>query len=248
MKILLLDIETAPHKVLAWGLFKQNIAINQIEEPGYTLCWAAKWLGESEVIFRDINDPDMLTKIYSLINEADAVIHYNGTNFDMPTLNNEFLEAKMPPPAPYKEIDLLRTARKKFRLPSNKLDYVARHIGIAGKVAHKGMTLWIGCMENNPADWKIMKRYNIQDVKLLEKVYKRFRPWIDNHPNHALYMDTDRPVCTSCGSHKVQSRGYAKTQTQKYKRYQCNSCHTWLQGTRTVLTQDERANMLKQAK
>ncbi len=40
-KILLLDIETAPHRVYAWGLWGQDIYLDQIEAPGYTLCWAA---------------------------------------------------------------------------------------------------------------------------------------------------------------------------------------------------------------
>ena len=54
MKILLLDIETAPNTVYTWGLFKQNIAINQIESPGYILCWAAKWLGNEQMYFSSI--------------------------------------------------------------------------------------------------------------------------------------------------------------------------------------------------
>lgn len=54
MKILLLDIETAPNTVYTWGLFKQNIAINQIESPGYILCWAAKWLGDDRMFFSSL--------------------------------------------------------------------------------------------------------------------------------------------------------------------------------------------------
>jgi hypothetical protein len=33
-KILLLDIETAPHRVYSWGLWKQDIHIDRIIEPG----------------------------------------------------------------------------------------------------------------------------------------------------------------------------------------------------------------------
>ena len=43
MRILYLDIETAPNEGKFWGLFKQNIGTNQITKPGYTLCFAAKW-------------------------------------------------------------------------------------------------------------------------------------------------------------------------------------------------------------
>ena len=58
MKKLILDIETAPHRVYAWGLWDQNIYIDQIEEPGYTLCWAAKWHGKNKVMFKGLKkDP-----------------------------------------------------------------------------------------------------------------------------------------------------------------------------------------------
>jgi len=248
MKILHLDIETAPHKVYAWGLWKQNISINQIEEAGFTLCWAAKWHGEPEIFFNSVQESsskEMLQEIHALISEADAVVHYNGTGFDMPTLNQEFLLHGMAPPAPYKQIDLLKTARSQFRLPSNKLDYVARHLNLGSKLHHKGMPLWTGCMDGNEADWKVMKRYNIQDVKLLEKVYKRLLPWINNHPNVALYKDTkDRPVCTNCGSHHVQSRGTAKTSTMEYQRFQCNGCGKWLRGRTNTLTKTKKASLL----
>ena len=47
-KILLLDIETSPNMVYAWGLFKQNLSIDHIIEAGSTLCWAARWLGDKD--------------------------------------------------------------------------------------------------------------------------------------------------------------------------------------------------------
>jgi len=43
IKILEIDIETAPSLVYTWGLFNQNIGVNQIVKPGYMLCWAAKF-------------------------------------------------------------------------------------------------------------------------------------------------------------------------------------------------------------
>jgi len=54
MKVLMLDIETSPHKAYVWGLWNVNIALNQIEEPGSTLCWAAKWLGDKPLMFASV--------------------------------------------------------------------------------------------------------------------------------------------------------------------------------------------------
>jgi uncharacterized protein YprB with RNaseH-like and TPR domain len=141
MKILLLDIETSPLTAHVWGLWQQNVGLPQIVDSGRTLCFAAKWLGEDKVIFSSVektNPKRMLLKIWDLLEEADAVVHYNGTKFDIPTLNKEFLLNDLTPPAPYKQIDLLRVARSQFKFPSNKLDYVANVLGLGKKTKHIG--------------------------------------------------------------------------------------------------------------
>ena len=257
MKILLLDIETAPHRVYSWGLWKQDIYLDQIEEPGYILCWVAKWLGDDGLVFRSINAhgrQTMLRDIHALLNEADIVVHYNGTKFDIPTLNQEFMAEGLAPPAPYKEIDLLLTARRRFRLPSNKLDYVCRHLNIEGKHQHKGMALWTGCMIGDPASWQTMEDYNRQDVLILEEVYNKMRPWINGHPNVSLYTDEDEIFrdevvnkkihCPSCNSTHLQKRGLAYTKSLKYQRYQCQDCFSWSRGKASVGTPAEKASVL----
>lgn len=249
MKILLLDIETAPIKVYAWGLFDQNINIDWIEKPGYTLCWAAKWLGEKEMMFSSVykdGGKKMLKKVHELITEADVVIHYNGTRFDIPTLNAEFVKQNLKPPAPYKQVDLYRTAKRQFKLPSNKMDYVARHLGVKGKFAHKGIELWRGCMEGDEECWEEMEVYNKQDIDVLEAVYEKLQPWVPNHPNHNLYDESDGPVCTNCGSKHLIKRGTSKTSTMIYQRYQCKVCGTWSRGRTNIVEKERRSNVIVQ--
>lgn len=236
MKILLLDIETAPNLVHVWGLWQQNVGLPQIIDSGYVLCWSAKWLGEESIAFSSIfhdGPKQMLKGIHSLLEEADAVVHYNGTKFDIPTLNKEFLLYNLSPPAPYKQIDLLKTARSQFRFPSNKLDYVAQALGLGKKTKHIGHELWIQCMANNNEAWKMMEEYNKNDVILLEKVYYKLLPWIKGHVNYSLYSN-DSFVCPHCGGSDYQKRGFAYTITCKYQRFQCNSCATWFRDTKSV--------------
>lgn len=237
MKLLLLDIETAPHTVFAWGLYDQDISIDQIVSPGYTLSWAAKWYGKPGILFSSVkrDGPDkMINSVHALLNEADAVCHYNGTKFDIPTLNKDFLVRGIKPPAPYHEIDLLMTARRRFRLASNKLDYVARVLGLGQKVKHKGMELWKKCMDGDPAAWAVMEKYNKQDVVLLERVYEALLPWIKNHPNRALYQHSPDCVCNNCGSKNLERRGFSKSKTNTFQRFQCRDCGTWLRGRGSV--------------
>lgn len=246
MQVLMLDLETAPHRVYAWGLFNQNIATNQIAKPGYILCWSAKWLGNKEVMYSDIRDgrKKMLRKIYDLVNEADVVVHYNGNSFDMPTLNAEWLDMGWAPPAPYMNMDLYLTVKKRFRLASRKLSYIAEYLKLGAKVNHKGMELWTGCMEGNAEDWKVMKSYNIQDVNLLESLYKVIKPWIVGHPNHNLFTSDPVEVCPHCGSEHIQKRGLHHTKTQIYQRYACMDCGAWSRARTTILDKDKRKAIL----
>lgn len=251
MKILHIDIETAPNKVYTWGLWNQNIAINQIVEPGYTLCWAAKWHGKKEIMFNSIyesSEKEMLEEVHDLLGKADAVTHYNGRKFDIPTLNKEFILNDMPVPDPYHQIDLLHVAKKQFKFPSNKLDYISQALGLGSKTKHMGMDLWKECMAGNDKAWKIMKKYNKQDVILLEKLYDRLLPWIKTHPNHALYSDSNRPVCPNCGSEHVVKKGVETTLTMSYQRYRCGDCGTPLRGRTNILNKYKKKNILTQSK
>jgi hypothetical protein len=235
MKILLLDIESSPNTAHVWGLWQQNVSINQLMESSYVLCYAAKWLGEDEIFFDSVHKSKpkkMLKGIHVLLDEADAVVHYNGTKFDIPTLNKEFILHSYNPPSPYKQIDLLRVVRSNFRFPSNKLDYVSQRLGLGSKQEHEGHDLWVKCMNGDKNAWKRMESYNIQDVVLLENLYHRILPWIKNHPNKNVYDDIQG--CPSCGSSHLQKRGTAVSASGTYQRYQCRSCGSWAQGTKTI--------------
>lgn len=251
MKILQIDIETSPNVAHVWGLFKQTVGINQLMESSRTMCFAAKWYGEPDIEFMSEfhhGHEYMIRRAHELLEQADAVIHYNGTRFDIPTLNKEFLLYGMAPPDPYHQIDLLQVAKNRFRFPSNKLDYVAQRLGIGAKVSHEGHELWIKCMNNDPEAWENMKTYNVQDVQLLEELYERFRPWIKGHPNAGLYKQSDVPVCTNCGSEKLHKKGLAYTNVGIYQRYRCVPCGTPLRGRYTLVDKDTRSNILSQDK
>lgn len=237
MKILHLDIETAPNKCYTWGLWDQNIAINQIVDPGYTLCWAAKWEDSGPVMFDSIHESKpkkMVEQAWRLLERADAVVHYNGSKFDIPVLNREFIYYGLEPPSQFREIDLLKTVRSRFKFPSNKLDYVSQQLGLGSKTKHMGMDLWRDCMDGDDKAWALMKRYNKQDVVLLQKLYKELLPWIKNHPNWGAYLDSDRPTCRNCGSENVVKKGIERTNTYSYQRYKCRSCGTPLRGRKCI--------------
>lgn len=236
MKILLLDIETAPNTAHVWGLWEQNVGLNQLLESSYVLCWAAKWYDDPTVTFASIHRntrKQMLRGIHKLLSEADVVVHFNGTKFDIPTLNKEFLLADLRPPAPFQQVDLLKVVRSRFKFPSNRLDYVASQLKVGKKTKLEGHELWIKCMNGDPDAWAEMEKYNINDVVIMEKVYDKLKPWIKGHANHSLYSGAG-VSCPNCGSGRYHRRGYAYTSSAKYVRCQCTECGNWFRTGKSI--------------
>lgn len=181
MKILLLDIETTPMKVYTWGLWDQNIGINQIIEHTEMMCFGAKWLGKKKVTFKSVHHhgkQEMLETLHEMMNEADILVGWNSAAFDHKHIRREFLEAGLTPPSETKDLDLMSIVKANFLFPSNKLDYVAQKLGVGAKVKHSGFELWIDCMDGKDKAWREMRKYQIQDVELLDKLYDVLLPWL----------------------------------------------------------------------
>lgn len=230
-RILVLDIETSPSLVYVWGLYKQNIYLNQIVEPTRVICFAAKWLGEDQLIIAGENElthRELIQRAFELLDQADAVITFNGDNFDIPHLNREFMEYGLGRPAPFQSIDLYKVVKKHHRFLSNKLAWITERLELSGKLEHEGFDLWRRCMEGDPIAWAIMLAYNGQDVVTTEELYYALLVWIDNHPNMNLFKPpSDTPVCPKCEQDALQKRGTRKTKVSVFQRYQCQACGSW---------------------
>lgn len=234
-KILYADIETAPILGYVWGLWENNVGLNQIKKDWHLLAWAAKWSDEpkSKVMYqdqskvRDISDDSKILKgIWKLLDECDILITQNGRAFDEKKLNARFILNGFPPPSSYKHVDTKLIAAKKFGFTSNKLEYMSDKLCKKyKKLKHKrfsGFDLWSECLKGNKAAWKEMKRYNIYDVLSLEELYKKFQPW-DNSINMNLYTGCPVKQC-ACGSKEFKRNGYFYSSVGKYQRFKCVKC------------------------
>lgn len=252
-KILLLDIETAPALVYSWGLFKQNIGINQIVKDGYVLMWCAKWLHEKRIMsdtlvnyskhlpgaVRTCEDLEKLEhhiakSIWKLVDEADIVVTQNGEQFDLLWLNTMFLKHHLPPVSTYKSVDTLREAKKTQRFISNKLDYMARKLDLGRKIDTGGFELWTGCMNGDLRSWHKMEVYCKNDVKVLERIYLRLRPFMILHPNLGTFADDADMHCPNCGSTRIRRKGFFYTAVSKFQRFICVDCGKNIRDTKRV--------------
>jgi uncharacterized protein YprB with RNaseH-like and TPR domain len=180
MRTLYLDIETTPMQVYTWGLWDQNISIDQIIKSTEMLCFGARWGGTKKVIFKSVHHDGkvaMLEELHRLMDEADVLVGWNSAAFDHKHINREFIENGLMPPSPVKDLDLMSVVKANFQFPSNKLDYVAQKLGVGAKVKHSGFKLWLECMAGNDKAWGEMKKYQIQDVNLLIDLYDVLLPW-----------------------------------------------------------------------
>ena len=230
-RILFLDIETKPAIVATFGIRDQHIGHKQILKDGGTICVGVKWNRERKVtVFSDWEHGhhEMLRQVHAMLSEADAVATYNGARFDIPKLQGEFLLAGMNPPPPPTQLDIFKSVRK-LGLISNKLDYVAPLLGLGCKVKHEGLQMWLDVMDGCPKAQAKMARYCAQDVRLLEQVYERVRPYISTHPHLA---ETKRGDCGACGSSRLEARGFHRTKAALTQRYQCQACGSWSLGRR----------------
>jgi hypothetical protein len=233
LKILAFDLETSPNLAYVWGLWNQNVGINQLEEVTEVLCFGARWLGSKEVVFRSVHHhgkEKMLQDLWDLFNEADAVMGWNSAGFDSKHVRREFLEAGMTPPSPWQELDLMRAVKGQFRFPSNKLDYVSQRLGVGKKTPHTGFQLWRDCMAGDEKAWGLMRKYQIQDVDLLISLHDKLLPWIKNYPQFSEAIPVWK--CRHCENRNLTKSGVYRTATLTYDRYLCDTanggCGAWL--------------------
>lgn len=234
-KILIVDIETRPSLAYIWRVWQENIGVDQLIQPTEMFSWAAKWVGSDGVKFASTyhdGKKKMVQAIWHLLNEADCVMHFNGRKFDIPHIQREFLEAGLLPPSPYRQIDLIDAVRKQFRFTSNRLAHVSKVLGLEGKVEHEGFPLWVKCMAGEAEAWERMKNYNIQDVLLLEDLYRKMLPWLPAHPSIASFLGED--VCPKCGGDQLVKEGFAYTQMGKFQQFHCKSCGSWSRSNKRV--------------
>lgn len=242
-RILNIDIETAPIKAHVWGLRDQNIGLNQILENPRMMGFGAAWDGDKAVKWfseyhhgRDA----MLHQAHRLLDEADAVVHYNGTTFDVPWINAELAVDGMAPPSPFKNIDLYKVIRKNFRFPSYKLQYVAGRLLGESKLETGGHQLWVDCLEGDDETkkraWDRMARYCKQDVRLLPHLKTKLLPWLPNLLNPALFREDGVMACTKtgCGSTDLEKRGFSTSAQAVFQQYRCRVCGGWSKDTKAL--------------
>lgn len=241
-RILYFDIETSP--MLVWTHYiGSKVSINpcQIEQHKRIICISYNFSDEPIDKVRRLtwdqktqDDTKMLLKFNEIARKADLLKGHNAQSFDVKEIRSAIAlrglaEAWCETPC----LDTLKEYRRTFRFTSNRLDAIARHLGIGCK-NRTDYQLWIDVVNGDRKALKEMGQYCDQDVKLLRQVDERLYPYVKPTANeynlmYNVVIDDIPPVCSNenCNNDRRElfiKDGNKTIKGRLYKRYMCKLC------------------------
>lgn len=230
-RVLIIDIETAPLLAHVWQAMADYVPYDQMVHDSFMLCWSAKWRGGPDMYgshatayeARRQNDKRLAKGLADMIREADIVIAHNIDRFDIPMLNNRLLAHGLEPLGPTRTLDTLKLAKQSFRLAYNKLDYLAKIMGLPRKIK-TDFSWWVEAYHGEETALLDMFEYNQQDVVVLEQVFEKLIPYVKGLPR---MFDADYEgqfACPFCGGEVLHKRGKYRTNASTFQKYQCMTC------------------------
>ena len=170
IKRLFFDIETSPYLGYFWSLFPKSISYDMIEEPMKVICISYKWEGEEKIHRLNWDkgcDKQMIADFINVMNEADEIIAHNGDKYDVRVLRTRAVFHRLPMMPKYRSLDTLKKSRSHFRFPSNRLDAIAKYLGVQPKVNHEGWSMWERCVKGDLQALEDMGNYCDGDIVTL---------------------------------------------------------------------------------
>lgn len=240
-KRMFFDIETSPNQVYTWQVgYNLNIGPENIIKERAIICICWKWENEEKVHFLkwDDNqcDKKMLEEFTKELDKADEVIGHNGDRYDIKWVRTRCLYHKIPFNATIKSLDTLKKAKQAFNFNSNKLDYIARFLGVGQKTETGGWKLWEDiCSRNCKTAMHKMVTYCKNDVIILEDVFQRMQSYIHQNSHVGVSKGKEKYSCPSCGSEDISLLSSPVTKAGTIQRHiQCNDCTTDYKISNTV--------------
>lgn len=231
-KRLFFDIETSFNIGFFWRAGKQYIGPDNILEERKIICISWKWEGEDKVynLTWDENqcDKKMVKKFLKVMRSADEIIAHNGDRFDIRWLKTRALYHRLPALPKYQTLDTLKVVKSHFNFNSNKLDYIAKYLGVGEKMETGGIDLWKKIiLDRDQKALEKMVAYCDQDVVVLEKVYAALRNHVGHKRHFGVQNGGEKFCCPECGSNSVRLSKTSTTAAGTIRRHiKCKKCAT----------------------
>lgn len=205
IKRLFFDIETAPMIAYTWRVgWKLNIGTDNIIKDWQIICISYKWEGEDKVHTldwgKDMCDKQLLTDFIKIANTADEMVAHNGDRFDIKKIRTRCIFHRIPMFPDYKTLDTLKKAKSGFNFNSNRLDYIAKFLGVGAKLEHEGFNMWVKCMQGDKEALRAMVEYCEMDIVVLEDVFLTMQNYIKHNTHAGVINNNLKYSCPCCGS------------------------------------------------
>lgn len=229
-------------KILIWDIEASNLNADF----GFVFCIGWKWVGEKKthlIKLRDsktfnkdcTNDKEVVEKFGEVMEQADYHVAHYGTFFDPQYVNTRRMIHELPPMAPATLVDTWKTARKKLKLHSNRLDSIFTALGVEAVKTRLDPKYWVRAAAGHIPSLRYIEEHCVKDVDALEKVYLKLQPILMDTPNNAG-INGKMLSCPRCGMESVngilQKRGLCYSKNGVAQRYQCKGCGGWCTGKR----------------
>lgn len=230
IKRLFFDIETAPMTVYTWRVgWKLNIGTDNIIEDWKIICISYKWEHEDKVknLTWDKNqcDKQMLKDFIEIMNQADECVAHNGDRFDIKKIRTRCIFHRIPMFPNYKTLDTLKKAKSGFNFNSNRLDYIAKFLGVGAKLEHEGFDMWVKCLKGDKDALKSMVEYCDMDIIVLEDVFLTMQNYIKPNTHTGVINNNLKYSCSKCGSENVELlRNYVTALGTIKRQMECSDC------------------------
>ena len=209
LKIMTYDIETSQVVAHLWGTGKQFVAHDRIKTEQQILSVAWKWLGDDTVhslkwSMKKRNDKKLVADFLKEYNSADMVIGWNNNSYDNKLIHARAMKYNFDVNTLVKSYDVMRQAKKVFKLASFSMAYVSRYLGMSGKLNYSGgLAMWeaiqFGTKKDAKDAMKVMIAYNEQDVILTEDIYLRLRKYLGSVIHTGVIQGKSKMTCPNCG-------------------------------------------------
>lgn len=232
-KILIYDIETSGVMARVWWTGKQYIGHNQLKSEPKIISIAYKWLGEDKVytLGWDINkncDKELVKDFLREYNKADMVVGQNNNRFDNRWLNARAFKYGYEFNTFVKSFDIMKEAKRLFRLPSYSMAYMSKFLGVEEKQSHDGIIMWekieSGTLKEKKKYLKKMLKYNIGDIITTEEMFLKIRKYSGHVMHFGVLQGDKKYTCPNCGGDNIVLERTTTTQAGTIQRiFKCKN-------------------------
>jgi hypothetical protein len=193
------------------------------------ICVSWKWEGEDKVHnvrWKNGDDRRVLEKFVPELHKADLIIAHNGDRFDIKKIRTRALYHGIYVRPKLRSQDTLKDARHYFSFDSNRLDALAKWLGVGSKLSHEGFDMWAKVMRGDKDALDRMLEYCDQDVIVLENVYQAFRSYVQPKTHTGVQVGNMKHSCPNCGGTDVDFIEIDVTPAGTIKNVMgCNTCN-----------------------